>query len=92
MATLARRVLKMLLFIGLFLTSMRFVHTYPLPMPIDQQQYLIEISEMFGVRDYEGFYLSAVTIVNLIVTIVLYVMIMKIWRRYWSKRRPTLEY
>lgn len=61
-------------------------------MPIDQQQYLIEISEMFGVRDYEGFYLSAVTIVNLIVTIVLYVMIMRNWRRYWSKRRPTLEY
>jgi hypothetical protein len=92
MATLARRVFKILLFIGLFLASMRFVHTYPLPMPADQQAYLIEISETFGVKDYEGFYLSAVTIVNLIVAIVLYVMTMKIWRRYRSKRRPALEH
>ncbi|MFD1554475.1 hypothetical protein ACFSHT_02385 [Paraburkholderia silviterrae] len=86
MATLVRRISKVILFVGLFLVSMRFIHTYPLPMPVNQQHYLIAISQMFGVRDYDGFYLSAVALVNLIVASIEYALIMKVWK-YVSVRR-----
>jgi hypothetical protein len=85
MATLVRRIFKVALFVGLFLLSMRYIHTYPLPMTLPQQNYLIVISGKFGVRDYEGFYLSAVAIVNLIVAAFEYVTIMKLWHRYRTK-------
>ena len=54
MATLARRMLRLLLFFGLFFLAVRFVHTYPIPMTQDQQQHLIVISEEMGVRDAEA--------------------------------------
>jgi hypothetical protein len=61
-------------------------------MTLEQQQILIEISEKLGVTDYELFYIGAMIAIDLIVTIVLYVTIMKIWRRYRSKQRSTLEH
>lgn len=66
MATLARRIFEMLLFVGLFVVSMRFVHTYPLPMTTDQQQRLLELSSKFEVTDSEAFYLSVVVAFNLL--------------------------
>ncbi|MBB5508326.1 hypothetical protein HDG35_004607 [Paraburkholderia sp. JPY681] len=33
MATLVRRVFKVVLFCGLFYLALRYVHTYPWPMP-----------------------------------------------------------
>jgi len=75
------------LFIGLFLVSMRFIHTYPLPMPVNQQHYLIAISEIFGVRDYDGFYLSAVTLINLIAACIEYALIMRVWKHIALRRK-----
>lgn len=69
---------------------MRFIHTYPLPMPMAQQRYLIAISETFGVNDYEGFYLSAVAVVNLIVAAIEYTLIMKLWRHYRAKHKDAV--
>jgi len=87
MATLARSAFKVLLFVGLFAVSMRFVHTYPLPMTTSQQQCLLEISEKFGVSDPEGFYLSVVAVVNLMLAAIEYWLMGKLWRRYLEKRR-----
>lgn len=92
MATLAHRLCKLIFFVVLFLLAVRYVHTYPSPMTLEQQQILIEISEKLGATDYELFYISAMIAIDLIVAIVLYVTIMKIWRRYGSKRRSTLEH
>ncbi|WP_414445250.1 hypothetical protein [Burkholderia sp. 22PA0106] len=87
MATLARSAFKVLLFVGLFAVSMRFVHTYPLPMTTSQQQRLLEISETFGARDPEGFYLSVVAVINLMLAAIEYSLIGTLWRRYLEKRR-----
>jgi hypothetical protein len=54
-------------------------------MTLEQQQLLIEISDKLGVTDYELLYIGAMITIDLIVAIVLYVMIMKIWRRCRSK-------
>ena len=85
MATLVRRAFKTLLFCALFLLEGRFVHTYPMPMTRQQQHYLIVISESFGVDDYEMFYILAMIVIDLAVAIVVYVMLLKLWRRYWMK-------
>jgi hypothetical protein len=82
MATLVRRIFKTLLFCGLFFLAGRYVHTYPIPMTLDQQQWLIVISEKFGVRDYELFYIGAMALIDLIVSGVAYILIIKFWRLF----------
>ena len=49
-------------------------------MTLAQQHKLIEISDKLGVTDYELLYIGAMTAIDLIVAIVLYVLVMKIWR------------
>jgi hypothetical protein len=87
MATLVRRAIKVVLFCVLFLLAVRYVHTYPMPMTQQQQHYLIVISERFGVDDYELFYIGAMVVIDLIVAIAVYVVILKLWRRYEMRRR-----
>jgi hypothetical protein len=86
MATLVRRAFKVFLFCALFLLAGRYVHTYPMPMTRQQQHYLIVISESFGVDDYEMFYILAMVVIDLAVSIAVYVMLLKLWRRYRMKR------
>lgn len=85
MEKLARRIAKILLFLGLFLLSGRYVHTYPLPMTLTQQHYLSMISDWFGVDDYELFYIGSMIVIDLIVTVVVYSMLMRLWRRYRAR-------
>lgn len=85
MGTLARKAAKVLLFCGLFLLAVRYVHTYPLPMTLQQQHFWIVVSEKFGVADSELFYIGTMVIIDLFVTIVAYAMLMKLWRRYRAK-------
>ena len=87
MAAFVRRAFKILLFCVLFLLAGRFIHTYPMPMTQQQQHYLIVISESFGVDDYEMFYILAMIAVDLAVAIAVYMMLLKLWRRYWMKPR-----
>jgi hypothetical protein len=56
-------------------------------MTRQQQHYLIVISERFGVDDYEMFYIAAMIVIDLTVSIAVYVMLLKLWRHYWIKRR-----
>ena len=91
MAALARSLLaimlKIALFIGLFVISMRFIHTYPLPMPPDQQHQLFMVSRKLGIRDPDDLYLSAVAIVNLAAAAIEYTLLMKLWRSVKIKLR-----
>jgi hypothetical protein len=87
MSTLVRRAFKVFLFCVLFLLAGRYVHTYPMPMTRQQQHYLIVISESFGVDDYEMFYIAVVVFIDLIVAIAVYMLILKLGRRYWMNRR-----
>ncbi len=91
MVALARSLLaitfKIALFIGLFVISMRFIHTYPLPMPPDQQHQLFMVSRKLGIRDPDDLYLSAVAIVNLAAAAIEYTLLMKLWRSVKIKLR-----
>ncbi|MGF6374592.1 hypothetical protein OKW40_007408 [Paraburkholderia sp. RAU6.4a] len=49
-------------------------------MTLEQQQILIEISDKLEVADHELLYIAAMTAIDLIMAIVLYVLIVKIWR------------
>lgn len=82
MEKLARKAIKIFLFFSLFLLSGRYVHTYPLPMTLEQQHYLSMISDWFGVSDYELFYIGAMVTIDLIVTAIAYSLLIRLWRRY----------
>jgi len=86
MAKLVRKATKVLLFCGLFLLAGRYVHTYPLPMTLQQQHYLIVISEAFGVADYELFYILSMMLIDLIVTIMAYSILIRLWQHYRMRR------
>jgi hypothetical protein len=80
MATLARRVLKTVLFVGLFLLSVRYVHTYPVPMAESQLAVLLSISNRVGIRDPDDLYIPVMLILELLTTVAAYVLILKLWR------------
>lgn len=92
MATLVHRALtivfKVSLFLGLFLLSMRLIHTYPLPMPPEHQRILFALSQELGVRDPDDLYISTVAIVNLFAAAVEYRLLMKLWRKAKTKWGP----
>lgn len=86
MATLARKLLKAVLFIGLFLLSVRYVHTYPVPMTERQLEVWFSMSDRLGIRDPEDLYISVMLILELLTTVAAYVLILKYWR-FLRKRR-----
>jgi hypothetical protein len=95
MATLVHslliRAFKITLFLCLFVLSMRFIHTYPLPMPPEHQHQLFVISRKLNIRDPEDLYLSTLAIVNLVAATIEYRLIMKLWRKIQGKWRHTAE-
>ncbi|UUE10467.1 hypothetical protein NMX13_02345 [Dickeya zeae] len=86
MTTFIHRMIKTLLFIVLFFLSVRYVHTYPLPMTKDQVALLFTLSDAFGVRDPEDLYISAMLVLEIITTIIAYSLIIKLWRYYRTSR------
>lgn len=76
MATLARRLLKIILFACLFFLSVRYVHIYPLPMTMEQQHILISFTSALNASDPEIVYMFSMLILNLIAAIVAYRLIM----------------
>lgn len=83
MAILARSLktlFKVLLFAGIYLLTLRFVHTYPLPMPPSQQSTLFALSRGLGIRDPDDLYLYGFAVADLIVAIPLYLLAMKLCR------------
>ncbi|WP_296660371.1 hypothetical protein [Paraburkholderia sp.] len=86
MEILAHSAAKVLLFCGLFLLAVRYVHTYPMPMTMQQQDFWSEISEAFGIADSELFYICTMITIDLVVAIVAYSILMKFLRRYRTQR------
>ncbi|MZI90893.1 hypothetical protein F6X50_17730 [Dickeya dianthicola] len=78
--------LKTLLFIALFLLAIRYVHTYPVPLTRKQTDLLVTLSEKAGWKDPELFYITVMSIIDLIAATLAYVAIIKLWRYYHTSR------
>jgi hypothetical protein len=87
MGTLARRIAKTLLFVGLFLLSVRYVHTYPVPMPENQLEVWISVANGLGFHDPDDLYIPIMLVIELIAAIVAYVLILGLWRFLASRRQ-----
>ncbi|MBC8738378.1 hypothetical protein F6X40_16505 [Paraburkholderia sp. UCT31] len=85
MATPVRRVLKVLLFIGLYLLSFRFVRPYDDGWTESEMRAWIHASEVLGIGDPENLYIGLWMTIELIVAVLAYVAIMKLWRWYRTK-------
>ncbi|EDZ98512.1 conserved hypothetical protein [Burkholderia sp. H160] len=84
MATLARRVFKFALFIGLFLLSVRYI---PLSneWSASEARAWFAASDWLGVRDPDDLYFVVWVTIELIVAVLAYAAIMKLWRWYRTK-------
>lgn len=85
MATLARRLFKVALFVGLFCLSVPFVHMYPVPMRESQALAWLHAANRLGIRDPDDLYIPLLLLANLLVATLAYVVIMKLWRYYRAK-------
>ncbi|MGF6919674.1 hypothetical protein [Paraburkholderia sp. 40] len=85
MATLARRVFKVALFFGLFVLSVRYVRPYPYPIPESQLAVWWDASDWLGIRDPEDLIFVVWVTIELIVAVLAYVVIIRLWRRYQRK-------
>ena len=58
-------------------------------MTLQQQHYLIVISEWFGVDNYELFYIGTMAVIDLIVAVIAYRLLARLWRNYAKRwKRP----
>ncbi|MGF6807884.1 hypothetical protein OKW30_003010 [Paraburkholderia sp. Clong3] len=85
MATPVRRVLKVLLFIALYLLSFRFVRPYDDGWTESEMRAWIHASEVLGIGDPENLYIGLWMTIELLVAALAYVAIMKLWRWYRTK-------
>ncbi|UAY96796.1 hypothetical protein KTF62_02390 [Dickeya dadantii] len=81
-----RHFLSIFLFIALFLLAIRYVHTYPVPLTRKQTDLLVTLSEKAGWKDPELFYITVMSIIDLIAATLAYVAIIKLWRYYRTSR------
>jgi hypothetical protein len=82
MVAVAHRLLKVLLFIGLFLLSFRFVRPYDDGWTEFETRAWMRASEVLGIGDPENLYIGLWLTIELIVATLAYVAIMKLWQRY----------
>lgn len=91
MATAVRKTRRVILFIALFLFSLRFIHPYPIQFTIKQSGQLTQIANRLGFRDPEMFYLLAVMLINTLITCTLYFIAVRGWR-LWRQRKAKPEH
>ncbi|MCL2894853.1 hypothetical protein [Brenneria tiliae] len=76
---------KAAIFIAIF-----FLAAWTLPYPdlstTEQQQALIELSRKIGAHDYEMVYMVAHICINLIVTVIIYAVVINIFKLYKSRQ------
>ncbi|MCG5075186.1 hypothetical protein [Paraburkholderia tagetis] len=82
MATRVRRLFKIALFIGLIVLSVRYVHPYPYEWTETQMRAWLYTSQALGIRDPEDLYFVVWLTIELIVAVLAYVAIIKLWRYY----------
>jgi hypothetical protein len=81
MATLARRVVKIALFVGLFLLSVRCIGRNG-PMPEWEALRWLNIANGLGLHEADDVYIPVMLTIDLLVTVLAYVAIMKLWRHF----------
>ncbi|MDH6146473.1 MULTISPECIES: hypothetical protein [Paraburkholderia] len=84
MATLVRRLFKIALFIGLFLLSARYVGRNG-PMPESEALRWLSIANGLGLHEADDVYIPVMLTAWLIVAVVAYIAIMKLWRHHRGK-------
>ncbi|HEY2022410.1 hypothetical protein [Paraburkholderia sp.] len=91
MATLARRLFKLALFVGLFRLFLPYVHTYPIPMPQSQELAWLHVANRLGMRDPDDLFFVVTVGMNLIAAALAYAAIIKLWRYCRGKERTWRE-
>ncbi|TYL42938.1 hypothetical protein [Dickeya sp. ws52] len=86
MATLARRVFKTLLFFVLYYLSLQYIHPYPIIFTRSMTDQLVTVANYLGFSDPEWFYLLAVLMINMMITVVLYGLSIRAWKYYQSMK------
>lgn len=89
MATPVRKVYRVILFIVVFLFSLRFIHPYPVEFTWKQTVWLVTTANNMGFQDPEMFYLLGVMIINSLISIVIYIIIMKLWNKFRARKQAT---
>ncbi|MGF6659918.1 hypothetical protein QF000_001562 [Paraburkholderia atlantica] len=85
MATLARRLFKVALFLALFVLSVLYVRPHPYEWTERESNAYWAASDWLGVRDPDDVYYAVWVTIELIVATLAYVAIMKLWRWYRTK-------
>ena len=80
MATLARRAFKVAPFVCLFVLSVRYIRPYPFPMTERHLAAWWRASDWLGIGDPEDLIFVAWVTIELLVAVLAYVAIMKLWR------------
>ena len=82
-----RKTWRVILFTGVFIFSLRFIHPYPIEFSIKQAGQLTEMANNMGFRDPEMFYLLCVMLINTFISILIYWVIMKIWTIFRARQQ-----
>ena len=85
MATLARRLFKMALFIGLFLLSVRCIGRNG-AMPESEALRWLSIAQNLGLHEADDVYIPVMLTFDLLVATLAYMMITKLWKHYRGKK------
>jgi hypothetical protein len=85
MATLARRLFKVTLFLALFVLSVLYVRPYPYEWTESESNAYWTASDWLGVRDPDDLYYVVWVTVELIAAVLAYLAIIKIWWWYRTK-------
>ncbi|HEX3378862.1 MAG TPA: hypothetical protein VHU21_03540 [Paraburkholderia sp.] len=86
MATPARKGSKVVLFLGLFLLSFIFVRPLHYEWSQAEMRAWLYTSQALGIRDPEDLYILVWVTIELIVAMLAYVLIMRLWRHYQRKK------
>jgi hypothetical protein len=84
---LANGLIRVLLFVGLYLLAVLFVSTFPFSMTIERLQWWSVFSARFGILDPEDSWVSVTLAMDLIVTIFVYMGILKLWKILRGRHR-----
>ncbi|MBN3801594.1 hypothetical protein GXB81_00765 [Paraburkholderia sp. Ac-20336] len=85
MATLARRLFKVALFFGLFFLSILYVGPYHYDWSESEARAWWNASEWLGIRDPDDLFVTVWITIELIVAVLAYVVIIRLWRWYRTK-------
>lgn len=84
MATRAHRLFKIALFIGLYLLSIRYLPFSNVWSPSEARVWFA-VSDWLGVSDPDNLYFVTWLAIELIVAVLVYVVIVRLWRHYRSR-------